>query len=214
MSTEKRNNDVMLWRALLLSVALHLLILLGGQAVPYLGHSERTKSRVIQSLLIFPASIEAERKVAAPKREWSVHSRQRRASAAVGVSTSSSGADQSAMSTRQQSEPVPRDALIDESANDGLRQYRLDLAREARRYKRYPPMAREQGEEGVVMLRVRLAGAAALPDVTLLKSSGSPALDADALALVGGAARLTSMPESLRGLSFTLDVPVSYSIRD
>ena len=204
----------MLWRALLFSVALHLLTLLGGQAVPYLGHSERPKSGAIRSLLIFPASIEAERKEAAPKREWSAHSGRRRASEAVRIATSSSGAGQSAMSTREQSEPDPREVLSDESANDGLRQYRLELAREARRYKRYPPIAREQGAEGVVMLRVRLVGAAALPDVTLLKSSGSPALDADALALVGGAARLTSMPESLRGLSVTLDVPVSYSIRD
>lgn len=95
---------------------------------------------------------------------------------------------------------------------DGLRQYRLALAREARRLKRYPPLARERGWEGTV--QVTAAFGAAIPDVVLDHSSGYPLLDEQALLMISRAVQLAELPESLRGRSFRLVIPVQFSLAD
>ena len=54
---------------------------------------------------------------------------------------------------------------------DGLRQYRLALAREARRYKRYPQRALLAGIGGTVEVRIEHV-AGAVPVARLARSSG------------------------------------------
>jgi periplasmic protein TonB len=94
---------------------------------------------------------------------------------------------------------------------EGLRQYRLALAREARRYKQYPPLARSRGWEGTVELRVEIT-AGARPSVGLARSSGHEVLDAEALEMMGRAVLLAVVPVSLQGRSFSVPVPVRFAL--
>lgn len=93
---------------------------------------------------------------------------------------------------------------------DAMRQYRLALGGEARRYKRYPRLARERGWEGMVEVTVRLglAGASA----SLGRSSGFNALDEQAVEMIAQAARQTPVPEALRGKEVTFSLPVQFSL--
>lgn len=97
---------------------------------------------------------------------------------------------------------------------DGLRQYRLAIAREARRYKRYPAVARERGWEGVVTVSLSVPPAGAVPVVSVDKSSGYELLDSQALEMIGSAARAAPLPEALRGMAFSLTLPVRYTLDD
>ena len=97
---------------------------------------------------------------------------------------------------------------------DGVRQYRLSLAREARRFKRYPDQAREQGREGVVVVVVTTVAGVAIPQVRLSQSSGSDLLDQAALELLDIAVQTATLPESLRGQQFGLTLPIHYRLDD
>jgi protein TonB len=92
---------------------------------------------------------------------------------------------------------------------DGLRQYRLALAREARRFKRYPERALLAGIGGTAEVRVEHA-AGAVPVAWLARSSGDEALDAAALSMMREAAPRTLVPEPLRGRSFAVSLPVIF----
>ena len=97
---------------------------------------------------------------------------------------------------------------------DGVRQYRLSLAREARRFKRYPDEARERGREGVVVLIVTTIAGVAIPQVKLSQSSGSDLLDQAALELLETAVKAAMLPESLQGQQFALTLPIHYRLDD
>lgn len=123
----------------------------------------------------------------------------------------------------EKSEVLSGEAARDSSAGagqadkldlDGVRQYRLSLAREARRFKRYPDQARERGGEGVVVLIVTTVAGVAIPQVKLSQSSGSDLLDQAALELLEIAVQSATLPESLRGHQFALTLPVHYRLDD
>ena len=96
---------------------------------------------------------------------------------------------------------------------DGLRQYRVALAREARRYRRYPPLARVRGWQGVVEIQVRVR-ADGPPTWGLARTSGYDVLDEQALEMMGRAILAAAIPESLRRRTFSLPVPVRFSLDD
>lgn len=101
----------------------------------------------------------------------------------------------------------PRDGV----SPDALREYRMGLAIEARRFKRYPPLARERGWEGTVEAAVS-GGGLAPPRVSLERSSGYPVLDEQTLDMVRRAASNTPVPEALRGREFRIVLPVRFSL--
>lgn len=109
--------------------------------------------------------------------------------------------------------PATQTLQLEGVSADGLREYRLALAREARRLKRYPLLAREKGWEGTVQVTAVFAGALQ-PAVTLSQSSGHPVLDEQALAMITRAVQVAELPESLRGRSFRVLVPVQFSLDD
>ncbi len=96
------------------------------------------------------------------------------------------------------------DARIEQIDLDGVRQYRLNLAREARQLKNYPDLARERGWEGVVAVVVTTVVGARGPQVSLSQSSGIDVLDKAATELMELAVQTASLPESLRGHQFAL----------
>jgi protein TonB len=92
-------------------------------------------------------------------------------------------------------------------------QYRMQLIDEARRHKRYPPLARENNWQGDVRVGVAIA-ANGRPSVTLRGSSGYEVLDRQALEMFTQAARAVPIPPALRGKEFALEVRAVYGLED
>lgn len=92
-------------------------------------------------------------------------------------------------------------------------QYRVQLIDEARRHKRYPPLARENNWQGDVRVGVFI-GANGRPTVTLKGSSGYDVLDRQALEMFTQAARAVPLPPGLRGKEFSLEVRAIYGLED
>ena len=97
---------------------------------------------------------------------------------------------------------------------DDLRHYRVALASAARRFKRYPPLARERGWEGTAEVAVMLRAGGPRPEVMLLRSSGREMLDAQALEMVTQAVRLAALPSALRNRDLRIDLPVRFSLEE
>lgn len=97
---------------------------------------------------------------------------------------------------------------------EGVRQYRMALATEMRRFKRYPARAMEANLVGTVEVRVSVAAAGALQEVALAHSSGHESLDDAALDMLRSAAPRTAVPERVRGRSFAVSLPVIFGLED
>lgn len=111
--------------------------------------------------------------------------------------------------TSDRSAATSRDSI----SVDTLSQYRLALGLEARRFKRYPRLARERGWEGRVEIRVQvMANGTVVP--VLHRGSSYPVLDEQALEMVERAVRATALPEGLRGRSVQIDLPISFSLTE
>jgi len=104
------------------------------------------------------------------------------------------------------------DATREGASADDLRQYRLSLAISARRFKRYPVLARERGWEGTAEVALNVNALLPVPEVVLVRSSGQGVLDQQALEMMTQAARVTSLPPSLKGRDFRVLLPVKFSL--
>ena len=100
------------------------------------------------------------------------------------------------------------------SGGGGEREYRLNLAREARRYKRYPSGGNGRESEGVVVLSVSVLNAALRPETHVQQSSGDDLLDQAAQEMMEQAVKTASIPLELRGRRFQVAVPVEYRLSD
>ncbi len=106
--------------------------------------------------------------------------------------------------------PAPVDGLDP----NGLRQYRLALAVQARRFMRYPPRAREAGWSGRTEVRIDVASSGVPRPPEVARSSGYETLDAAAMEMVGRAVQRAGVPESLRGRAFSVVVPVEFDLTE
>lgn len=104
------------------------------------------------------------------------------------------------------------DATREGVSADDLRQYRLSLAISARRFKRYPALARERGWEGTAEVALDVNALLPVPEVVLVRSSGRGVLDEQALEMMTQAARVTNLPQSLKGRDFRVLLPVQFSL--
>lgn len=95
----------------------------------------------------------------------------------------------------------------------GLRQYRLALAGEARRYRNYPEAARRAGMAGTAEVRVSVSAGIAR-QTELARSSGYEMLDSAALEMLRAAAGRALLPESLRGQEFAVLLPVVFEVEE
>lgn len=112
-------------------------------------------------------------------------------------------------------EPASAVVVSAESVSaDGLRQYRIDLAVAARRFRTYPAVARARGWEGVAEVSIAVSAGGVTPSLRLVRSSGHAVLDDQALQMLGRALEGTPLPENLRGRSFVLAMPVRFSLEE
>jgi protein TonB len=104
---------------------------------------------------------------------------------------------------------APETGLVE---GDGLRAYRIGLAREARAHKRYPLLARERGWSGTAEVRIDVSPEGKAGQVMIARSSGHEVLDREALHMMSRAAAAASLPESLRGRAFAVSLPVVFDL--
>lgn len=95
-------------------------------------------------------------------------------------------------------------------AGDGEREYRLNLAREARRYRRHHSGVDRRDAEGVVVVSISMPLLDHRPEIRLQQSSGDHALDRAALDMMEQAAKVAAIPQELQGRRFRIAVPVEY----
>ena len=95
---------------------------------------------------------------------------------------------------------------------EGLRVYRIALATQARRFKRYPAQAQAAGWGGTVEVRLDLSAGALTPALSLARSSGHEALDRAALAMVDAGIARVRPSDALRERGFTLMLPVLFEL--
>ena len=114
--------------------------------------------------------------------------------------------------------PTAGQLLIEASASgdavDGLRGYRLAIASQARRFKRYPAQAMAAGWAGTADIRVEVGSDGRPRAATIERSSGHEALDRAALNMIDAGALRASVPESLRGKTFAVALPVVFNLQD
>jgi protein TonB len=93
---------------------------------------------------------------------------------------------------------------------NGLRKFRIDLAIQARRSKNYPPQALASGWHGRADVQLTVDRGGFVGEPELLRSSGFAVLDAAAIDMLARAAQQTSIPDSLRGHTFSVMLPVVF----
>ena len=106
------------------------------------------------------------------------------------------------------------DANASGEAVDGLRGYRLAVATQARRFKRYPAQAMASGWAGSADIRVEVGSDGRPHAATLARSSGYEVLDRAALTMIDAGALRARLPESLRGKAFAVVLPVVFNLDD
>lgn len=99
-------------------------------------------------------------------------------------------------------------------ALDGLRGYRLSVASEARRFKRYPAQAMSAGWAGTTEVRLEVGGDGRPRAAMVGRSSGHEPLDRAALTMIDAGALRARLPESLRGKTFAVVLPVVFNLDD
>lgn len=96
----------------------------------------------------------------------------------------------------------------------GLRQYRLALAGEARRFRHYPEVARRAGITGTAEVRLTIGTAGTRHHAELARSSGHAVLDAAAIEMLQRAAERARLPGSLEGRNFAVLLPVVFEVEE
>lgn len=99
-------------------------------------------------------------------------------------------------------------------AVDGLRGYRLAVASQARRFKRYPGQAIASGWAGSADIRIEVGSDGQPRAATVLRSSGHETLDRAALNMIDAGALRARLPESLRGKVFAVVLPVVFNLEE
>lgn len=92
--------------------------------------------------------------------------------------------------------------------------YRTDIISQAKRFKRYPRFARDNGWEGTVDVRMEIGADGSIASLRVARGSGYSILDQQALDMVRRAKPDVTIPDGLRGTAFGIEVPVIFSLRD
>lgn len=109
-------------------------------------------------------------------------------------------------------QPPPAQDLEPEPFDPSLvARYRLEIISAAKQFRRYPPIARENGWQGKAEVRVSFDGARH-PALSISRSSGHALLDRQAMDTLSKA--LAPLPAPLAGRAFELDFPVVFSLED
>ncbi|MBS1144662.1 MAG: TonB, C-terminal [Proteobacteria bacterium] len=110
--------------------------------------------------------------------------------------------------------PIEQSGGAQPIATEVLGLFRLSLARNARPFKAYPAIARENGWEGVVIVSVSYPLGLGTPLTALERSSGHAILDRQALDMVERALATTTLPEAMQGKRYAISLPIEYRLNE
>jgi protein TonB len=110
-------------------------------------------------------------------------------------------------------QPAPAGPAVPDTAAL-IAQYRAALLAEARRHKRYPLVALDNGWEGEVVVRMAIAADGSVAALNVRSSSGHAALDRQALEMFRKARAEVPVPDALRGRQFSLELRAVYNLKD
>lgn len=192
------------WRAFAGSIALHVLFLGSFVGVPDTEPAGVAPSEPLRAALRSEPDPEPARQSVLPAPV-----------AAAAAASPGGGVRASAISERPELANVALAPIHPLSGPDaaGLRQYRLALAGEARRFRSYPEAARRDGLAGTAEVRISVSAGIAR-QTELARSSGHAVLDSSALEMLRAAAASALLPESLRGQEFAVLLPVVFEVDD
>ncbi len=116
--------------------------------------------------------------------------------------------------------PQPQDNAVDQvtraqqlaQIRAGIANWDTEIAKLLEHNKRYPAEARARGEQGVVLLAFSIDRQGFVLSSRIVKSSGSPALDAETLALVKRAQPFPAPPTGINDTEIKFTVPVRFAI--
>jgi protein TonB len=113
-------------------------------------------------------------------------------------------------------DPQPTSPLPSSEGPDALsiRQYSIEVAGLAKKFKTYPRVARDNNWEGKVVIRVAVKANGINATYSVLESSGHEVLDKQALEMVTRGRGRAQIPPALRGKEFTFDIPVFYEMKE
>lgn len=136
----------------------------------------------------------------------------------IAVNSTANAAPSAAASVTPSAETAPSPSIEAPTeaptlSADGLRRYRLSLATQARRFKRYPAQALAAGWSGTAEIQLTVASDGQ-GEATLSRSSGYAVLDRAAQTMIEQSAQHTPVPETLRGKAFSVVLPVLFDIND
>lgn len=106
--------------------------------------------------------------------------------------------------------PTP---ALSAAASEARASWRKQLVLHIDRFKHYPADARSQDIEGEAYLRFIVDRSGRVTSSRIARSSGSPVLDAEALAVIERAGLLPAPPAELQGDAFDLILPINFSIK-
>lgn len=111
-------------------------------------------------------------------------------------------------------EPQKKVEPSDADINDAKTQYGSTLGRAIAKHKSYPKIAQMRGWQGECLLDLKIDSSGNLLSANIKESSGHESLDNQALEMVRKASPFPAPPETLRGRSFNITVPVSFKLEN
>jgi protein TonB len=91
--------------------------------------------------------------------------------------------------------------------------YKAKVQRKLERYKKYPPRARSERQEGTATVRFTINRNGQVVRFELIKSSGYPILDDEVAALLRRVAPLPELPAEIPDPTVTLTAPIQFALR-
>lgn len=110
-------------------------------------------------------------------------------------------------------EPPKPVGPTDVDIENARKAYGNSWSREIAKYKRYPRIAQMRGWEGSVRLLLQIDGDGKIVSVTLAEASDREAFNTEALEMVKRIVQPPPIPETLRGRSFSVIVPVVFKLQ-
>ena len=218
-----RRNDSALRAALVASLVLHALVLIGAPALQesiVAPAAPPLQGRLIDTVVV--PMPEEPTPLAKPKprpRAKPVQPVEAPAAAPVAVAAAPEAPRETpspslpTVATAQPGAPAAIGTAPQAADPRSVSEYRVLLISAAGRYKRYPVLARENSWTGQVLVGVSV-GSDGAPSFSLKKGSGHEVLDRQALDMFGQAARDVPVPAALRGQAFAFSVRAIYGLED
>ena len=227
MASKPHNDYGLLWRALVISLLVHAILLLqpgfdqihsntnGGTSMLALLKPKSVTTHANAQLNTTQPKHSASRVIekvtakADSSAESTSESTQSAVKASEGVQVNTAG-------NPGKSSPIgPGTTSVSEmDSTEDRKSYLFAIAAEARRVKKYPPRAFAAGWTGTAEIRVTVTKGGAVQSPQLQKSSGYNEIDNAALSLIAIALKHTPLPDSLRSHPFEFIIPVSFNIND